>query len=186
MLDTGIVAARFLQFVAASLLFGVGSFCLYGLRADAPAPLWPKTTISWAAILALFSTMAWFILTMMSITDENFTATLVDFPALLAGTSFGHVVLVRLLAALAVLQPIATFATPRLQTVFAALYTASLAWTGHAVSDDGWPGVVHLGGDVVHLLTAAAWLGALPALLTLLVRARKSGTAIDKIGRAHV
>jgi copper resistance protein D len=55
----------------------------------------------------------------------------------------------------------------------AAVYVASLAWTGHG-SDGNYP-AIHLTADVTHLLVAAAWPGGLYPLSILLWRLRKSG-----------
>ena len=44
----------------------------------------------------------------------------------------------------------------------------SLAWTGHAGATEGLPGALHRLSDIVHLLAAAAWIGALAMLLRAL------------------
>lgn len=55
---------------------------------------------------------------------------------------------------------------------FAAAYLGSLAWAGHAVVGDESDDLVRIVADVAHLLAAGAWLGALPALVFVLGRAR--------------
>jgi putative copper resistance protein D len=45
---------------------------------------------------------------------------------------------------------------------------AGLVGAGHGVSGSGTLGIVHATADVMHLLGAAAWLGALAALARLL------------------
>lgn len=55
-----------------------------------------------------------------------------------------------------------------------AVFLASIALTGHAFAEEGAGRFWHLGADLLHLLAAGAWLGALPALVLLLVRAGKS------------
>lgn len=52
----------------------------------------------------------------------------------------------------------------------AAVALATIAWTGHGAMDDGARGWVHLAADVVHLLAAAAWIGAIATLLALVAR----------------
>lgn len=49
-----------------------------------------------------------------------------------------------------------------------ALLLASFTLSGHAAMQQGWPGLLHQGNDWLHLLSAAAWLGALPLVLQLL------------------
>ena len=56
-------------------------------------------------------------------------------------------------------------------TLLAGAYAATLAWTGHATGDTGADHSIHLTSDAVHLLAAGAWVGALPALISLLKRA---------------
>ncbi|MFX6794075.1 copper resistance protein CopD, partial [Acinetobacter baumannii] len=52
--------------------------------------------------------------------------------------------------------------------VGATIAVATLAWTGHGAMDDGAIGWFHLMADIVHLLAAGAWLGAIVSLLLLL------------------
>lgn len=47
-------------------------------------------------------------------------------------------------------------------------FVASLAWCGHAGGGLGFGGDVHAANDVVHLVTAAAWVGGLTPLLLLI------------------
>ena len=62
---------------------------------------------------------------------------------------------------------------------------ASFAWTGHGASDEGLAGGLHLASDVVHLLAAGVWLGALPVLALLLFSpsARAEPTALEALHR---
>ena len=58
-----------------------------------------------------------------------------------------------------------------------AVALGSLAWSGHGVMDDGRTGTVHLVADIVHLLAAGVWVGALSSLLWLLITAQHDDTA---------
>ena len=49
---------------------------------------------------------------------------------------------------------------------------ATIALTGHAGAGTGAAGLIHMFSDVVHLIAAGAWLGALPALVWLLRQSR--------------
>ena len=51
-----------------------------------------------------------------------------------------------------------------------AIALASLTWSGHGAADDGRIGLLHLAADVVHLLAAGLWVGALAGFLLLLQR----------------
>ncbi|MBO9575430.1 MAG: copper homeostasis membrane protein CopD [Sphingobium sp.] len=59
---------------------------------------------------------------------------------------------------------------------------ATLAWSGHGAMDEGLPGWLHLGADIVHLLAAGIWVGALAALLALALR---GGAALAHLRRLH-
>jgi putative copper resistance protein D len=61
-----------------------------------------------------------------------------------------------------------------------ALIAASFAWTGHGAATEGPGGYLHLAADIVHLLAAAIWLGALVPLLVLVLRARRATSSADR------
>ncbi|KPH04843.1 hypothetical protein AOG23_30985 [Rhizobium acidisoli] len=60
--------------------------------------------------------------------------------------------------------------------IVSALLLASLSFTGHAVMNDGWRGVLHQANDVVHLLAGGAWVGALLPVFLILPRLEDSST----------
>jgi putative copper resistance protein D len=52
--------------------------------------------------------------------------------------------------------------------ILAAALVGSLAWAGHAIGGQGVEGLLHPAADVLHLVAAAAWAGALVPLAVLL------------------
>src|SRR3546814_1379141 len=67
----------------------------------------------------------------------------------------------------------------RRQTIAAAILTlagsvavATLVWAGHAGATEGTAGTVHRVSDILHLLAAAAWIGAIGAFLILIAPQR--------------
>lgn len=62
----------------------------------------------------------------------------------------------------------------------AATALATLAWTGHAAVTEGAAGALHRASDVVHLLAAGAWIGALAILLGKLVRPAASDSHLSE------
>ncbi|WLH33855.1 copper homeostasis membrane protein CopD [Pseudomonas sp. FP2196] len=48
-----------------------------------------------------------------------------------------------------------------------AIALASLAWSGHGAMDEGWLRIWHFLSDILHLLAAGAWLGAMLALVLM-------------------
>jgi putative copper resistance protein D len=99
-------------------------------------------------------------------------------------TDFGNVWLARsmLIALLAVaLYASCLSAAPQSQwrrgaaLACAAALVGSLAFAGHAAAGSGVEGLVHETADVLHLLAAAAWVGALVPLAVLLGAAANGG-----------
>ena len=59
----------------------------------------------------------------------------------------------------------------------AAAFIASLAWAGHGAATEDVPfDAIHLPADILHLLAAGAWLGALLPLVLLLAQTRGDGS----------
>lgn len=113
----------------------------------------------------------------------------------LGGTSDGQAWSVE--AAAAVLVLIGLGAPARMRgpatALAAAGLLAGLSLTGHAVMGDGLPGALHRAVDVLHVLSAGAWLGALGPVLAILALLDEAGwraeamTALRRFSRAgHV
>jgi putative copper export protein/mono/diheme cytochrome c family protein len=66
-----------------------------------------------------------------------------------------------------------------IKATLAAGLAGSLAWSGHGGADEGTHGIIHVIADVLHLIAAAAWLGALVPLAILFVSAWHSRDARD-------
>ena len=65
------------------------------------------------------------------------------------------------------------------QAALATAVIATFAWTGHGAMGSGWPGAIHLGGDVLHLWVAGVWSGALLPLGILILGALRSQQSDD-------
>lgn len=182
-----VVAARFALYGDLALLFGIPLSGLYGLRGEERhhaglLPLRPLTgtlAIAGIALSAIgFVAMAAAMAGTGLLQVESDTLTM-----LLAQTSVGAAFLVRM-AALAVCllaslllprHPVAALGTI---SVAAGVGLSSLAWSGHGAATEGGAGMVHLGADILHLLAAGAWVGALFSLLSLAARvSSKDGAA---------
>jgi putative copper resistance protein D len=184
--DWFVVAARFALYGDLTLLFGLPLFGLYGLRGEEQRnrgllPLLPRVAamsiagiiLSAIGFVAMAATMAGTGLRQI----EPATLTM-----LLGQTSVGTAFMVRIAA-----TTICLLASPLLSrnpitalgiiVVSAGTGLSSLAWSGHGVATEGSAGTAHLGADIVHLLAAAAWIGALLALLLLASGASPKGEA---------
>jgi len=69
--------------------------------------------------------------------------------------------------------------------LLAAALIATLAWAGHGAAGSGTTGAVHLASDAMHLVAAAAWVGALVPLAILLGAAFRDHDS-HSIGREAV
>ncbi|MDB5441070.1 MAG: copper resistance protein CopD [Caulobacteraceae bacterium] len=180
MIETVVVAARTIQFLAATVLFGTPLFLLYGLKtalALAPARGWPRPLFAACAgavgLGALASLMAQ-------------TAVMAGHPAaafdretlfsVLTDSAFGLAILIRAVAAAGALAAAITVRPGRgLWSALAALgaiVLASFAWSGHGATEEGVAGGLHAAADILHLLAAGLWLGALAGLAILLAAAQ--------------
>ena len=73
--------------------------------------------------------------------------------------------------------------SPRWLWLPPAVAVATLAWTGHAGASEGSLGIVRLLCDVIHLLAASTWLGALVAFLVMLAVQRHSAETVGALTR---
>jgi putative copper resistance protein D len=110
---------------------------------------------------------------------------------LLSETDFGSAWMVRfgLAVLLGAMLPWLTRSQPvrAAAVLLSAALIGTLAWAGHAAAGDGVEGAIHLTADLLHLLAAAAWVGALIPLTQLLraVRRDQSEAAVA-VARATV
>jgi copper resistance protein D len=174
MIDLGLIVARLLHYAAVTTLAGVSVFPLYAYAATEPKQLFRRrqAVLLSAAIGALLSGLLWFVFSV-----ANMSGTLADVAdqevlwTVLNETTFGSVWMARMLLAVLIVGVTAVrpfwmgIAGRDLVTVFlAAVLLASLAGTGHAQIEEGWPNAAHVASDVAHLLAAGAWLGGLVPL----------------------
>lgn len=156
------------------LLFGVPLFSSYSIAPiKALLPLRPMVITAALAGLLLSALGITILAATMSgvplaATDPTTVAMLVT------GTTIGMAFKVRavaLLLALALgLFGRADTASRITITVCGGVALTTLAWSGHGVMNDGRTGIVHLVADIIHLLAAGIWVGALAALAWLLLQ----------------
>jgi copper resistance protein D len=169
--DTLTIGIRFALYADLMLLFGLPLFGLYALKADGRGILPFRAifgSLAFAAILlSLLSIVA------MTASMAGVSLGEVDRDSLLmmiAETPMGIAWVVRMAALTCGLIIAIGRRSLMLQTVFASLALASLAWSGHGAAGEGFGGWVQLVADIIHLLAAGAWFGALVALAILLFR----------------
>lgn len=181
MLTAVVMAARLVQFSSAAVLFGAPFFLLYAFPAGGgtiPAGLaWPRRLLIAAGLLVLVGAACYLgaqTAIMAGDVAEAFRpATLL---MVVQATGFGLAVAIRMVLAILVVAASLALRPSRALWVAATLLglaiLASFAWTGHAAAGKGVPGLVHLASDLIHLAAAGVWLGALAALLFLVIGTR--------------
>jgi putative copper resistance protein D len=193
MLEVGLAGARFFHLACAIILFGGASFVLYarpdvgGSRRLALLP----AILAAAALGALLSGLAWFVLT-----AANMSGALVGaldretLSSVLWDTSFGLVWALRvplMILILAVIWWRRAYALSRhaiaLLSFLAAILLASLAGVGHTQVHEGVSAGVHVTADAVHLLAAGAWLGGLLPLCLFLAPDQTAQVSNDEAVR---
>jgi copper resistance protein D len=107
-----------------------------------------------------------------------------DLIYVLNSTHSGTLAMIRmaLLVAGLLLELVTPWRRPRYRFGHALIGVAllgTLAGSGHGMMDSGVAGLVHLSGDMLHLLAAAIWIGALFALLSELKQAARTRLAAD-------
>jgi putative copper resistance protein D len=178
MLDAVVAVARFVQYLAAAMVFGLPAFRLYGIGGGqfSRAERW---LLSAAAVALAGGAVAALAAQSAAMTGDPTAAS--DPSAWWAvgtGTQFGRAVGVRLALALAALA-LALVAPRRwLLVAVGGCAMASFAWSGHGAAGDGWSGRVQLAADVAHLLAAGLWLGALAGLGLAANALRGAGAAM--------
>jgi len=169
-------------------VFAVGGVGFLALMGTVPGRLAPAamdtasvlrrrlSAIVWISLAAaLVSGLGWLVLLGSAILEQPVATVLRDGDlwTVLTGTRFGQVLLVRAGLALALAAMLSWPPTVPLQLVAACAFAALPALTGHAGAALGPAGYLHLVSDIVHLVSACAWVGALPGLFMVL------RTAID-------
>ncbi|HUN76984.1 MAG TPA: copper homeostasis membrane protein CopD [Steroidobacteraceae bacterium] len=181
MIDAVLILARLLQFTSTLALFGSALFLLYaapahGAHEPQPAPTVLRALMLLAAVTGVVSGLAW-----LSAEADLLTGAWTSVIAVVTGTRFGMVLALRVLGLTVVLGTCILLRSARPRAIAVAflggLTVASFAWTGHGSLGEGAGGSVHAGADVLHLLAAGLWLGALMLLGARAVRTHRARTA---------
>jgi copper resistance protein D len=192
-----LIDARVLFFAAALLVAGVAFFVVFIATpawrgdADGSVAVTVRAKLAWMAWfglgLALTSSVAWLIVTAAGMSGRPPTQVLDDgvLWTVLTQTTFGQAWQVRFVVACVLAGLFVPFFTARPSrrtvvavTVLAAVFVGALAWAGHASGGLGAEAVIHPTADVLHLIAAAAWVGALLPLAVLLAVAGKDAASI--------
>jgi putative copper export protein/mono/diheme cytochrome c family protein len=142
--------------------------------------------LAWASLLvALASGAAWLVIVASNMSGMPLTAVLRGgvVGIVLTQTRFGEdwslraALVIVLAVCLAVQGRTRKHVAGWIGLLAAAAFIATLAWAGHGAATEDVPfDAIHLPADILHLLAAGAWLGALLPLVILLAQTRRDSS----------
>lgn len=150
------ILLRLALYVDLLLLFGLALFGLYSV--DAVLRFRPMLR-GMALIGALLSVAGLVLMTRAMSGETQFAALWPHLQTMVLETDVGLAWSLRMIALIAVM----IWPGLWLASMAGAVALASLAWSGHGAMDNAW----HLLSDILHLLAAGAWLGAMLALILM-------------------
>jgi putative copper resistance protein D len=185
--------ARAIHFAATMLVAGVVLFAVFiaapawrGVASNDAVAIKVRTrlaVIAWIGLaLAAISGAAWLVLTAAAMSDLPAAQVFGDgvLWTVLSQTTFGRAWLARFILACALAATLPALLSPRDHKIpwieaaavaLAAAFAGTLAWSGHAAGGLGGEAIFHPAADVLHLIAAAAWVGALLPLIVLFAAA---------------
>jgi putative copper resistance protein D len=172
MSDSANVFLRLVLYVDLMLLFGVALFGLYSLKGQqrlSGTVLSLRRLLTGTVVLGALLSIAGMVLMVRAMSGESDIAELrPHLEMMLFETEMGLAWAVRMIAlAVAGLAVMLNPRAPGISLLIAAtasgIALASLAWSGHGAMDEGSRRYWHFASDILHLLAAGAWLGALLA-----------------------
>lgn len=190
MIELAVVLARLVQYAGAAVLFGSPLFCLYGLADGGVTMTWPRRlALAGGVAVVIGSVLALLAQTAMMAGSAAAAFDRATLAMVATGTQFGLSVLVRLTVGLAAVAGALSARPSRAlwaaASALGAIVLGSFAWSGHGADGAGVSGAFKLIADIVHLLAAGVWLGALAALAALILGARApSDTALRELHQA--
>lgn len=182
MVDWVAVAVRFALYANLTLLFGVSAFGFYvnGAAETSTVPAQQTVNRRFLFVLAVTGSVL-SLLSLVQLAAAMSGTSIFDIDGdtlrfILGETGLGASIIARFLAL--VVASILLWrgwigSRQKLSGIalLAGIALGSLAWTGHGAMNEGRAGLVHLSADVLHLLAAGAWIGALLMLLRLAISA---------------
>ncbi|MGY3303004.1 putative copper resistance protein D [Pseudomonas sp. PvR086] len=170
MSDSVGIALRFALYVDLMLLFGVALFGLYSLKGQermSGAVLPFRSMLAGTAVLGAVLSVASMVMMASAMSGETDFAELRPHIEMMlfetdVGLAWGVRIVALVIAGLAVMLRASGFSL-WVAAFAGAVALASLAWSGHGAMDEGDRRFWHFAVDILHLLAAGAWLGALLA-----------------------
>jgi putative copper resistance protein D len=190
------IYVRAVHFAATLLVTGVAFFVVViaepafrSAKHDAGIAAIVRRRLQWLAwiglALAVLSGAAWLVPTAAAMSGQPPAAVFSQdvLPTVLLQTVFGRDWLARFVLACVLAAAFVPLLAPQrrpspwikaIVAISAAALVGSLAWAGHAIGGQGIEGIIHPAADALHLIAAAAWVGALVPLALLLQKAGRN------------
>jgi len=168
-IETGLIAARVATYAALMLAAGIPLY-LIAARRQASLEIGACRTAGLAALAGVAASLWWMlesIAAMAAMPVDQLDREMIS--AVLEATPLGSVLAFRLVALF--IAAVALWRRHHVAGALAAsLALATTAWTGHAGATEAGLGALHRASDILHLLAAATWLGALFLFLITAIR----------------
>ncbi|MBX9409916.1 copper homeostasis membrane protein CopD [Pseudomonas baetica] len=174
--DLSNIILRLVLYVDLLLLFGVALFGVYSVNAVLPF----RPMLRAMALLGILLSLAGGLLMTSAMSGETeLSALWPHLQMMLFETDMGLAWAARVCALIVVVISPGLW----IASIAGAIALASLAWSGHGAMDEEWRRIWHFLSDILHLLAAGAWFGALLALV-LMARRHVDETRLRQLAYA--
>jgi putative copper resistance protein D len=165
-IEAAVIVLRLFQYAAGSILMGSALFVLYALpRENAPLS-WAKPLLTASALALTVSALVSYVAQTAMLAGSWQDALGADALGAMLTITLGKAALVRAGAAALAALVLINVPPSRLSWATAAALGAvavvTFGWMGHGADSETW---TQIAADVVHVLAAATWIGALVAFL---------------------
>jgi copper resistance protein D len=194
MSDSVGIALRFALYLDLMLLFGLVLFGLYSLQGRerlSGAVLSFRSMLTGTAMLGVLLSVVSMVTMASAMSGESdLTELRPHIEMMVLETDVGLAWIVRIVALVVcglvmMLNPRAPGVSLLVAAIAGGIALASLAWSGHGAMDEGSQRIWHFTSDILHLLAAGAWLGALVAFaLMAKINALQTEVRIRLLARA--
>ncbi|MES2698565.1 MAG: CopD family protein [Pseudomonadota bacterium] len=178
-MEPAFIIARFVQYAAASILFG-SALLITRSQIEFPGA---KALLLGGSVSLAVASFAGLVLQTAMLAGSFAEGVHLETLALVMDTmSFATAAALRGLAGLAATLVLLVLPLSRQVRIWVlacgAVGCVTFAWSGHAAATEGTARMVHLASDAIHALAAAGWIGALIVFVLLAgLAARQAGSA---------
>lgn len=178
MADPLYIGIRFALYADLMLLFGLPLFALYTPDSRVSRPASGRVILPLAIGGLALSALAIAAMTASMAGVAIFAVDRASVWTMISETPMGAAWGVRICVLALLSISLVVMHRPAIFAALGAISLGSLAWTGHGAAGEGTSGIIQLIADVVHLLAAGAWFGALVGLGSMVWASRDTATTV--------